>query len=220
MLYLFANVNFKPGQYNNWQAAYDKLGEYVFANEPTTQTYYFGIPFDYAHDVEGTTHMFAFEAYDKRESLYTTHFNSPAMRQFLSDAWPAMSTGFDLQHYEAIGGNLDIQGDSRECGIMHDTLIVCKSPEARGRVVKRLTALADSLAGESANEGLYSYVGFECLDNETDCRILGRWHACEDMERTIRKSEVAEFWDAGKEEDIARIEQRGYIPNGKGWLHR
>ncbi|KAE8143703.1 hypothetical protein BDV38DRAFT_276786 [Aspergillus pseudotamarii] len=24
MLYLFANVNFKPGQYNNWQAAYDK----------------------------------------------------------------------------------------------------------------------------------------------------------------------------------------------------
>jgi hypothetical protein len=30
-------------------------------------TYYFGIPMDYADDVSGTTSMFAFEVYGKRE---------------------------------------------------------------------------------------------------------------------------------------------------------
>ena len=52
---------------SQWQAAYDKLAEHVFANEPTTMTYYFGIPMDYADDISGTTSMFAFEVYGKRE---------------------------------------------------------------------------------------------------------------------------------------------------------
>lgn len=56
-----------PTHKKQWQAAYDKLAEYVYANEPTTQSYYFGIPFDYAHDIPSTTHMFAFEAYNERD---------------------------------------------------------------------------------------------------------------------------------------------------------
>jgi hypothetical protein len=35
--------------------------------EPTTKTYYFGIPLEYAHDYNATTLMFAFEVYGKRE---------------------------------------------------------------------------------------------------------------------------------------------------------
>ena len=50
-----------------WQAAYDKLGEYVWAKEPTTLTYYFGIPYDNEHDFESTPLMFAFEVYDERK---------------------------------------------------------------------------------------------------------------------------------------------------------
>jgi len=56
-----------------WQAAYDKLAEYVYANEQTTLTYYFGIPFDYAHDISSTTLMFAFEGYGNRDVRVTSH---------------------------------------------------------------------------------------------------------------------------------------------------
>jgi hypothetical protein len=50
-----------------WQAAYDDLAKHVSKNEPTTMTYYFGIPLDYAHDFSKTTSMFAFEVYGCRE---------------------------------------------------------------------------------------------------------------------------------------------------------
>jgi len=67
MIYPFAHCNFIPGGYGAWQAAYDSLAEYVWEKEPTTQTYYFGIPLDYADDVSATTLMLAFEIYDSRE---------------------------------------------------------------------------------------------------------------------------------------------------------
>lgn len=49
------------------QAAYDDLAAHVEPHEPSTQTYYFGIPLDYAHDLDATTSMFAFEVYGRRE---------------------------------------------------------------------------------------------------------------------------------------------------------
>ena len=52
---------------SQWQAAYDKLGEYVWNEEPTTLSYYFGIPYDNEHDFESTPLMFAFEVYDERK---------------------------------------------------------------------------------------------------------------------------------------------------------
>ena len=67
MFYLFANCNFIPDHYAAWQAAYDDLAAHVEPNEPTTMTYYFGIPMDYAHDFDQTTSMLAFEVYDRRE---------------------------------------------------------------------------------------------------------------------------------------------------------
>lgn len=39
----------------------------MFANEPTTKSYYFGVPPEYKDDISETTMMFAFEVYDKRE---------------------------------------------------------------------------------------------------------------------------------------------------------
>lgn len=36
------------------QAAFDKLTEYVWVHEPTTQTYYFGVPLDNEHNFEPT----------------------------------------------------------------------------------------------------------------------------------------------------------------------
>ena len=50
-----------------WQAAYDDLAAYVWKEEKSTQTYYFGIPFDYKDDVSATDVMFAFEVYDNRD---------------------------------------------------------------------------------------------------------------------------------------------------------
>jgi len=67
--YLFATCNFVPDKYNDWQAAYDTLATHVSAHEPTTKTYYFGIPLDYAHDFAKTTSMLAFEVYGSREVI-------------------------------------------------------------------------------------------------------------------------------------------------------
>lgn len=50
-----------------WQAAYDELAEYVWNQEHTTKSYYFGIPFDYCDNVSATTLMFAFEIYENRD---------------------------------------------------------------------------------------------------------------------------------------------------------
>ena len=50
-----------------WQDAYDKLAEYVWKEEPSTLTYYFGIPYDHEHDIESTPLMFAFEVYPDRK---------------------------------------------------------------------------------------------------------------------------------------------------------
>lgn len=50
-----------------WQAAYDNLAEHVWDKEPTTRSYYFGIPLDYADHFSKTTSMFAFEVYGCRE---------------------------------------------------------------------------------------------------------------------------------------------------------
>lgn len=58
---LCANVNFVPGKYDEWQAAYDKLGQYVWKNEPTTKSYYFGLPVEYIFDHSSAVKMFAFE---------------------------------------------------------------------------------------------------------------------------------------------------------------
>lgn len=52
---------------SQWQDAYDKLGEYVWKEEPSTLTYYFGIPYDYEKDFENTPLMFAFEVYNDRK---------------------------------------------------------------------------------------------------------------------------------------------------------
>ena len=37
--YLFANCNFVPDKYPDWQSAYDSLATYVHASEPTTKSY-------------------------------------------------------------------------------------------------------------------------------------------------------------------------------------
>jgi len=223
MFYLFANCNFVPDKYDDWQAAYDELAKYVWASEPTTKTYYFGIPLDYAHDFHKTTSMIAFEVYGTREDLYETHLASPAMQKFLSLIPAASTTGLDLSHYAARGGYLDLFGDSRECGIMQDTRIMCTSPSARSSVVAALTALTETVEkaerAAGAEAGVYTYQVYESLDDDVSARVFARFKGREEMEAFLRRTEVVGFW-MGQKEGIKNMECRGYLPNGKGWLHR
>lgn len=153
------------------------------------------------------------------KGLYETHFNSPAMAEFQKGALPVMSTGFDLAHYGELGGFLDAPGDGRQCGVMQDIRIVCKSPEARKVAAARLQALAKSV--EAAKDaGTLTWMAFDCLDNDVDLRIFGRFVDREAMERLNAREEVVSFWKDSKDGEIARIDQRAYVPNGKGWLHR
>ncbi|TPX06935.1 uncharacterized protein E0L32_011159 [Thyridium curvatum] len=219
--YLFANVNFKPGRYDAWQKAYDGLGEYVFANEPTTKSYYFGVPPEYKDDISETTMMFAFEVYDKRESLYVTHFNSAAMGEFQRGAVPEMATGFDLQHYASLGGFLDAPGDRRECGVMHDAHVTCKSAADRRAVADSLRRLAASLGADGlVGAGVWTWMAYECLDNETDLRIYGRFRDWDAMKTWDRRAEVLGLWEKHGWKEVDKVVQRALIPTGKGWLHR
>lgn len=83
LFYLFAHCNFVPDRCDDvrartvchliladqkqWQLAYDKLAKYVFVEEKTTVSYYFGIPMEYTEDYSASTMMLAFQVYEKRE---------------------------------------------------------------------------------------------------------------------------------------------------------
>lgn len=206
-----------------WQSAYDALATYVHANEPTTKTYYFGIPLDYAHDFSVTTSMFAFEVYGKREDLYTTHLGSPAMAKFLELIPASTTTNLDLAHYRCVAGFLDLHGAKEEAGVLQDVKITCTGAEARERLLGALSRLVGGVMGEERGNGgkggVYTYMAFACLDDDVGVRIMGRWKGRSDMEAFVRRADVGAFWAEGKEK-IARMEQRLYLPNGKGWLHR
>ncbi|KAF2691947.1 hypothetical protein K458DRAFT_354097 [Lentithecium fluviatile CBS 122367] len=221
--YLFANCNFVPDRYADWQSAYDALATYVWTNEPTTKTYYFGIPLDYAHDFDKTTNMFAFEVYGKREDLYATHLASSAMAKFLNAIPASTTTNLDLSHYRYVAGFLDLPGNKQEAEIIQDIRITCTSPSFRTTLLNALSSLVDGVhQQEHANSGkggVLTYMAFASLDDDVGVRILGRWEGRGDMERFIRRDDVGAFWREEKEV-VARMEQRCYVPNGKGWLHR
>ncbi|CAO2657445.1 Nn.00g035710.m01.CDS01 [Neocucurbitaria sp. VM-36] len=216
--YLFANCNFVPDKYNDWQAAYDSLASYVFSSEPTTKSYYFGIPIDYAHDFAKTTSMFAFEVYGTREDLYSTHLASPAMQSFLQKIPAASTTGLDLNHYRLVTGFLDSSHTCAPAEIMQDIRITCVSPTSRSALLESLRKLVDGV-GTSEAEGTLTYMAFLSLDDDVGARVYGRWKTREGLERFIRREDVNEFW-AGNKHHVRAMEQRLYVPNGQGWLHR
>jgi len=218
--YLFANCNFVPDKYDDWQAAYDDLATYVYASEPTTMSYYFGLPIDYADNPSGTTSMLAFEVYGKRDDLYETHLKSAAMSTFLSKIPPTMPTGLDLMHYSKIAGSIDVPGDKRECAVMTDTRISCISATARDAVISKLRDLSSSLEkGNDGKEGIYTWMAFSNLDDDKSLRIFARFESRDAMETYQRRKDVAGFWSESKE-DVGTMETQRYVPNGKGWLHR
>ncbi|KAF2095510.1 hypothetical protein NA57DRAFT_44223, partial [Rhizodiscina lignyota] len=202
-----------------WQAAYDELAKYVWASEPTTETYYFGIPMDYAHDFSATTSMLAFEVYGSRDDLYKTHLNSPSMGAFLKKIPAASATGLDLNHYSLVAGYLDKPGDKTECGIMLDVKLTAGSAAARKSLNPKLKKLASDVDKADPDGGVYTFMTFESIDNDVDGRIYARFRDRDAMEKFLRRKEWTDFWMSTKDE-VAKMESRAYLHNGKGWLYR
>jgi hypothetical protein len=161
--------------------------------------------------------MFAFEIYGKREDLYTTHFNSPAMKEFLPAIPDTMTTGLDLRHYEDVGGFLDRFNDRRECEIMTDVRINCKA-EARNNVLSKLNTLAEKIKSDGSGD-VYTFFVLKGLDDDQGVRIFQRFRTWDGSSSLARDQAVLEFWMSSKEE-ILSMESQTYFPNGKGWLHR
>lgn len=143
------------------------------------------------------------------------------MATFLKTIPDHTTTDLDLNHYRAIGGFLDRDGNKKECAIMLDQRIGCKSAEQREAVVKNLQELAGEVqATEKAKHGgVLTFVGFASLDDYKAARIYSRFENRSDMEKFLRRSDVGSFWQKSKG-DIASMESKAYVPNGKGWLHR
>ncbi|KAH7033239.1 uncharacterized protein B0I36DRAFT_407901 [Microdochium trichocladiopsis] len=209
-MYLFANVNFVPGHYGDWQAAYDKLAEYVWSEEKSTKTYYFGIPFDYASDVSNTTLMFAFEVYENMAALTDVHLKSSTMGTFLKTALPCMTTGLDLLYYSYAAGFLDKPGDKRECGVMHDMRIHCTTPAGRDVVEKALREQVEPAVSKE-DDGVYTWLVCRLNDDDKEIRVYSRFRSSEDLERYLRMPEVQRFWREHGQTEVATLEQRGMV---------
>ncbi|KAL2756549.1 hypothetical protein ACRALDRAFT_1069346 [Sodiomyces alcalophilus JCM 7366] len=220
-LILFGNVNFVPDHYDDWQAAYDKLAEHVFANEPNTYTYYFGLPLEHADNPSRTDYMLAFEVYGCRDDLYEVHLKSEAMTKgFLPAALPIMTTGLDLVNFGVAGGFLDFSGRKEECGIMHDVQIRCVDAAARRELLGALRMLCHSVELAQKRDGkgeVLTFLGLKSLDNEVGARIFARYKDRETLEAWQRSDVVKGFWEVVKE-SVGDMSSRSYRPNGKGWL--
>ncbi|KAH7078965.1 hypothetical protein BKA63DRAFT_507478 [Paraphoma chrysanthemicola] len=161
--------------------------------------------------------MFAFEVYGTRDDLYQTHLSSPAMQRFLTLIPPCSTTGLDLNHYRLIAGFLDSPSPSpTPATIMQDMRIICTSPGARTTLLGALKAFAESI---SPSDETLTYMAFASLDDDVGARIYGRWKSREGFEAFIRQEDVVAFWMAVKE-NVKGMDQRLYVPNGKGWVHR
>ncbi|KAK2748943.1 hypothetical protein FQN57_007226 [Myotisia sp. PD_48] len=216
---IYANVNFVPGKYDEWIAGYKELERYVISNEPTTHTYYFGTPENYGTEKRSkTTHMLAYEAYGNREDLYTTHLSSPAMNKFLPVALTTMTTGLDLVNYEDVAGFMDKPGDMTECGIIWDTRLTINEASFE-QVLSNLTRLAEWV--EKSEPDTYTFLIHKGLDeeNKNELRVLERYRTRDALEKHQASAEVLLFFRENKDA-IVRLENRGYLPNGLGWLHR
>ncbi len=90
------------------------------------------------------------------------------MQQFLNTIPDHTTTDLDLNHYSAVGGFLDRDGDKRECAIMQDTRIGCKDASSREAVLKRLETLASKVKESEKSEpsGVLTFMTFSCLDND------------------------------------------------------
>jgi len=153
-----------------------------------------------------------------RQDLYETHLGSEAMAQFLETIPAHTTTDLDLKHYAYIAGFLDRDGDRKECAIMMlDQRITCKSAIARESVLSQLSQLADAVQKDPI--GVLTFMAFRSLDDEVGARIYSRFESRAAMEAFIMRKGVNDFWQACKE-FVSGMEQRGYVPNGKGWLHR
>lgn len=145
------------------------------------------------------------------------------MSTFLSKIPASTTTDLDLAHYGLIAGFLDSSSIRTPCAIMQDIRITCTTPTARSAIFASLSKLIASVEAtelsKSGDGDVLTYMGFECLDDAKGARIYGRWRTREAFEAFIRREDVAGFWVEIRE-CVARSEQRCYVENGKGWLHR
>jgi quinol monooxygenase YgiN len=103
-----------------------------------------------------------------------------------------------------------------EAGAMQDVRISCVDADARGELLASLKRMVDGIDDDG---GTLTYMAFASLDDDVGARIFRRWKTREDLERFIRREDVIGFWMENKEH-VRAMEQRLYVPNGKGWLHR
>lgn len=143
------------------------------------------------------------------------------MQKFLGIIPDHTTTDLDLNHYKGVGGFLDRDGHKKECAVMLDQRIGCKSPDALKSVIANLQALTQQVqdSEKAKASGVLTFLGFACLDNDTGARIYSRFESREAMEKLLRRDDVGKFWKESKA-NITSMESRAYVPNGKGWLHR
>ena len=138
------------------------------------------------------------------------------MAAFLEVLPSTTASNLDLAHYQDISGFLDKSGTNEECGIIHDTKILCTSPVARDIVLKKLGSVVDSARKE---EGTQTFLVLKSLDAEDQVRIFERYKNWDAFETHQNMDVLKSFWLSSKDE-VKSLEGRTYVPNLKGWLSR
>src|ERR1700760_2137514 len=110
------------------------------------------------------------------------------MKKFLAKIPATMSTGLDLMHYGPASGYIDKFGDQRECKVMQDTRIWCKSAESRDAVLQRLSKVAKEI--ETNDPGAYTFLVTKSLDTDDEARLYTRFKDRDAMEKHLRRPEI------------------------------
>lgn len=111
--------------------------------------------------------------------------------------------------------------DPEKCDVLHETIITATGTERREVLLARLREVASAVEADCAERGVLTWIVFRNEDLDDEIRIFGRYSTKEDMIRHDERSEMVKFWVHSRDKgDIKKIERRGYVPNGKGWIKR
>ncbi|KAF2192776.1 hypothetical protein K469DRAFT_746117 [Zopfia rhizophila CBS 207.26] len=207
--YFFANCNFVPGKYSDRQSAYDELAKYVWSSEPTTKTYYFGIPFDYDYDFSNTTSMLAFEAYGASELSLNGQVSRLDISGFSNGTIPLTLRILRLPRLPRQANR--IRNNARHKNRLH---LYIRTHFPSHLLKNNLASKVEKEEREDGGKGgPLTYIAFKSFDDESGAKFYSRWKTREDIEGFLRREDMIGLWIKSKE-NVKSVDGTRWIGRG------
>lgn len=214
-------------QRSQWLSAFHDLFHHIHRSEPTTRTYFFGIPIEdaLARHKSHINSILTFESYSKPEDLYDTHLQSPEMKAaVIAPDVSYISLGpIDINPFEDVSGFLDRNLDAPPlppCSTERwiDIRIWCRDLKARKSILRALKFVANE--AERNEPACGSFLVLQGVEEVCLVRVFSRWRD-ERAWQVFRGNQIFQGFFASEREGMRRVEVRGYVPvEGMGFFLR